>query len=282
MKRIFILLVLLTVRQILADTPWRFQGTAVDGFDRPVEGVLIHVYNGHMGLDKFEIDSESVTTSRFDGTFAGLACGEHANTYRRIEKAPYAPKEECGNWSTNGVVRLLLKRSFTSDEAMRLASAQGSALCSNIMSILSHDWSFEDPLCLFPVGNRVRPAVLKALQHPSEHIRSGAQRLLRQHIGHPEDMDYTAESGTKRPTQTFTLADMDQVIKKAVAYVTEKNRYERPTAPKCLMNRDGCEALVFFDASDATVNGHQASFYLHLSKGLTGWTFDYWGLSVME
>lgn len=271
----------LAVRQIQADTAWRFQGTVVDGFDRPVEGVSIHAYNGHMGLEKFEINSESVVTSRFDGTFVGFVSGEQANTYRRISKAPYVSKEECGDWCTNDIVRLLLKRQFTSDEVMRLASAQGSTLYGNVVFILSHDWSFEEPLCMFPVGNRVRPAVLKALKHPSEHIRSGAKRLLRQNICNPDDMDYTAENGPKRPKERFTHTNIDHVMKEAVTYVTKSNRYESSTTPKCLINKDGCEAMVFFDAY-ATVNGHMASFFLHLSKEQSGWVFDYWGISLIE
>ena len=281
MKRFVIFVMALAVRQIQAETVWQFQGTVVDGLDRPVEGVSIHAYNGHMGLNKFEINSESVVTSRFDGTYVGFISGEHANTYRSISKAPYVAREQCGDWCTNDIVRLLLKREFTSDEVRRLVSAQGSTLYDNVVQILSYDWSFEEPLCLFPVGNQVRPAVLKALKHPSEHIRSGAKRLLRQNICHPDDMDYTAENGPKRPKEKFTHADIDQVMKEAVAYVTETNRYIKSTKPKCLLNNDGGESLVFFDAH-AIVNGHSASFYIHLSKEQSAWSFDYWGIALIQ
>lgn len=281
MKRFVIIVIALIIRQIQADTPWRFQGSVVDGLDSPIEGVLIHVFNGHTGMDKFEVDSECSVTSRHDGTFFCFVSGEHANTYRRITKVPYEPIEDCGNWCTNGVVRLLRKRQFKKDEVVQMASADGSLLCSNIVFMLSHDWSFEEPLCLFPLGNKVRPAALKALQHPSEHIRSGARRLLRQHIFHPEDMDYTAETGPKRTKEIITGTDIDKVMKEAVTIVAENNHYAKPTEPKCLMNKDENEALVFFYA-DAIVNGHMAGFYLHLSMARSFWSLDYWGISMIE
>mgnify|MGYP000995031451 FL=1 len=273
MKRLAIIVIALSVRQIQADTPWRFQGSVVDGLDSPVEGALIHVFNGHMAWDKFAVDSESSVTSRCDGSFVGFVSGEHANTYRRITKAPYDPVEECGNWCTNGVVRLLRKRQFTTDDIAQLASSDRSTLYSNVVFILSYDWRLEEPLCLFPLGNRVRPAVLKALRHPSEHIRSGAKRLLRQHIFHPEDMDYAAENSPKRPKERITHADIDQAIKGAVTYVTKTNHYVNAATTDCLMNNDESEALVFFRA-DARVNDHAAGFYIHLSKDQSAWRFD--------
>ena len=281
MKRIVIIAIVLIVRQIQADTPWRFEGRVVDGLDRPIEGALIHVFNGHAGLDKFEVDSESSVTSRCDGSFVGFVSGEHANTYRQITMAPYDPIEERGDWCTNGVVRLLRKRLFTTVDVLQSVSADGPTLYSNVVSILIYDWHFEEPLCLFPLGNKIRPAVLKALQHPSEHIRSGAKRLLRQHLFHPDDMDYDAETGPKRPKAIITDTDMNHVTKVAVTYVTENNRYSKPTTTEYVMNKDGIEALVFFDA-DALVNGHKAGFYLHLSKEQSAWRFDYWGISLIE
>lgn len=281
MKRLVIVAIALVVRLVQADTPWSFQGRVVDGLDRPIEGALIRVYNGHAGLDNFEVDFESVVTSRCDGTFAGYVSGDHDTTYRRVTQAPYDPVEACGGWCTNGIVRLLRKRQFTTDEVVQLASADGSMLYSNVLFVLGYDWSFEKPLSLFPLGSRVRPAVLKALGHPSEHIRTGAKRLLEQHIFHPEDMDDAADNGPKSPKEAFKHADMDHVIKEAVTFVTENNRYAKSTTPRCLMNKDGCEALAFFDAS-SIVNGHKASFYLHLSQEQSVWRFDYWGISLIE
>lgn len=94
-------------------------------------------------------------------------------------------------------------------------------------------------------------------------------------------MDYAAENGPKRPKEIITGADIDHVMKKAVTYVTENNRYVKPTTTECLMNKDEVEALVFFCA-DAIVNGHEAGFYLHLSKEQSVWRFDYWGISLFE
>jgi hypothetical protein len=162
-----------------------------------------------------------------------------------------------------------------------LASTEGLPLYSNVVFLLSHDWSFEEPYCLFPLGSKVRPAVLKALEHPSDHIRTAARRLLRLHIFHPEDMDYTAANGQKRPKEMITHADIEPVIKEAVAYVSNSAHYLKATTPRRLMNKDGSEALVFFDAF-AGVNGHAASFYFHLTKEQSLWRFDYWGISLIE
>ena len=272
---------LLTLTPVKADTPWRFEGTVVDGLDRPVPSVSIRVYNGHQGMDQFEIDSETIVTSKVDGSFDGVISGDYSNTYRTISKEPYDLVEACGNWGTNGMVRLLQKRTFTTNEVAALTSAQGSTLSSNIVFILSYDWNFADALCLFPTGNRLRPAVLEALKHPSKQIQDGAKRLLRQHIFHPDDMNYSAGSGTKRPNERLTSGTLDGIVKEAVASVIEENQSENPTVPERILNQDQNEALAFFHAY-ATANGHAASFYLHFTKTHEVWVFDYWGLSFIE
>jgi len=95
-------------------------------------------------------------------------------------------------------------------------------------------------------------------------------------------MDYTAtENGPKRPKERVAHEDIDRVVKEAVAYVTKSTHYSKPTTPKRMTNNDGEEALAFFDAY-ATVNGHAASIYLHLSKEEMLWRFDYWGISLIE
>jgi len=71
MKSIVIVMLAVIVAFAVEKPRFHFQGTVIDGLDRPVASVTVRVFNGHMGINDFEIDAETNVLTDAAGNFVG-------------------------------------------------------------------------------------------------------------------------------------------------------------------------------------------------------------------
>jgi len=261
----------------------QFRGSVVNGLGFPVSNALVRVYErSYMTIDGVKSECLAVTHTGADGGFSGIMTGDLRRTTCCISRQPYEDVWEGFGWHTNRFMRLLQKKQFTTNEVAVLTSAQGAGLYSNMVYLLSHDWSLGPGVYLFRDGDHIRPALLQAVHHPSEYISLGSKKLLAR-IGHPDDIQFSGDSswGPTRPTCQIAAESLDYVINGAVGYLLESHNNRGPDRLMKELNRAKTAAVVSFTGYDK-FGGHFTMYgcYFALKDGV--WNFEYWYVTMIE